>query len=400
MPRYCCVYGCFNNSEANSDVSFHEFPSNAEKATAWKRRIRREDFQPSKYSYVCGKHFVAEDFQPPNEDSPMIFRKKRLKKNAVPSIYLRGEEDGTRKVRTTNNSNRSNKKSPSKVLSSSCAFDATLPTSLEVGNVATHDFVVENNKDEEIETLRKELEIAKKNVTALQKQLFRFENLSAEEVLKYTTLTKDSFLCLHRLIETFQPLNYWSGSTVVSIASTDQLLIFLAKSKLNLPNFVLARDYNTSRTTITNIFLTYLHALNEILFKGLMSSMPSLSKNQASQPDTFANFLNCRVIIDCTEFRITTPRQDLNAAVASYSNYKHNLTGKFLIGVAPNGTITHVSDGFPGNTSDKVITEKSGILSHLIVSFILVTFRNAMIYIICRRQGVIFCDPVEDPLSF
>ena len=54
-----------------------------------------------------------------------------------------------------------------------------------------------------------------------------------------------------------------------------------------------------------------------------------------------------------------------NAAVTSYSNYKHNLTGKFLA----DGTITYVSDGLPGSTSDKVITERSGILSHLIVSF-------------------------------
>ena len=67
----------------------------------------------------------------------------------------------------------------------------------------------------------------------------------------------------------------------------------------------------------------------------------------------------------------------------SYSNYKHNLTRKFLIGVAPNGTITFVSDRLLGNTSEKLTTGKSGILTYLIASFIIATSKNAMIYITC-----------------
>ena len=57
-----------------------------------------------------------------------------------------------------------------------------------------------------------------------------------------------------------------------------------------------------------------------------------------------------------TEFLIETPRKDLNAAATSYSNYKSRLTAKYLIGVAPNGAITFVSEGYPGNTSDKFVT--------------------------------------------
>ena len=51
--------------------------------------------------------------------------------------------------------------------------------------------------------------------------------------------------------------------------------------------------------------------------------------------------------MECTEFRIATPRSDLQAAITTYSNYKHNVTAKFLIGVAPNGAITFVTDAFP-----------------------------------------------------
>ena len=79
----------------------------------------------------------------------------------------------------------------------------------------------------------------------------------------------------------------------------------------------------------------------------------------------FGDITNCRIIIDCTEFRIPSPRKDLAAASASYSNYKNYLTAKYLIGVAPNGAITYVSNGFPGGVSDKVITSESGVISHL-----------------------------------
>ena len=62
---------------------------------------------------------------------------------------------------------------------------------------------------------------------------------------------------------------------------------------------------------------------------------------------------------------IETPRKDLEAASASYSNYKHRLTAKYLIGVAPNGAVTFVSDGYPGSTSDKVVTDQSRVITHM-----------------------------------
>ena len=56
-----------------------------------------------------------------------------------------------------------------------------------------------------------------------------------------------------------------------------------------------------------------------------MTQLPPQNKNKASLPDSFGDFSNCRVIIDCTEFHIGTQRKDLLAASASYSTYKHFL---------------------------------------------------------------------------
>eukprot|EP00795_Rhopilema_esculentum_P007382 gene7382-13129_t len=98
---------------------------------------------------------------------------------------------------------------------------------------------------------------------------------------------------------------------------------------------------------------------------GMITALPSIEKNKCSLPDSFGDFSNCRIIIDCTEFRISVPRKDLAAAASSFSNYKHYLTGKFLIGVAANGAVTFVSNGFPGSASGKAVTKDSGILHHL-----------------------------------
>ena len=67
------------------------------------------------------------------------------------------------------------------------------------------------------------------------------------------------------------------------------------------------------------------------------------------------------VIIDCFELFTEKPSGALNQ-VQTYSNYKHHQTVKYLIGISPQGTVTFISDGWGGRTSDKHIVEKSGFL--------------------------------------
>ena len=79
-----------NTSEKNPELSFHEFPSNKTLKKSWEDRIRREEFGPSSYSHVCSKHFLESDYAKPNLDTPVDFRKKRLKRGTIPSVNLRG----------------------------------------------------------------------------------------------------------------------------------------------------------------------------------------------------------------------------------------------------------------------------------------------------------------------
>ena len=64
-------------------------------------------------------------------------------------------------------------------------------------------------------------------------------------------------------------------------------------------------------------------------------------------------------IIDCTEIFIERPKS-LTARAQTWSNYKHNNTIKYLIGISLAGAVTFLSTGWGGRVSDKVLTLESG----------------------------------------
>lgn len=117
---------------------------------------------------------------------------------------------------------------------------------------------------------------------------------------------------------------------------------------------------------ITNIVITWINILHQVLFKKCKSKIPSREKNKICMPSVFKPFSNCRIVIDCTEIFTAVFRQSINIQKDTYSNYKHRNTWKALIGIALNGVVTFVSQLFPESTSDKVITLKSGLLEQLV----------------------------------
>ena len=73
----------------------------------------------------------------------------------------------------------------------------------------------------------------------------------------------------------------------------------------------------------------------------------------------------CVVIIDCFEIFCERP-SPLKARVQAYSDYKHDNTVMFLIGISPQVVITFISKGWGGRMSDKHLTEECGILEYLL----------------------------------
>ena len=64
------------------------------------------------------------------------------------------------------------------------------------------------------------------------------------------------------------------------------------------------------------------------------------------------NFKDCVSIRDCSEIFTERPK-NLTAGAQTWSNYKHNNTSKYLIGITPAGAISFLSLGWGGRVSDK-----------------------------------------------
>jgi hypothetical protein len=71
-----------------------------------------------------------------------------------------------------------------------------------------------------------------------------------------------------------------------------------------------------------------------------------------------------RVVIDCTEI-FTESSTDFKQQGHLHSNYKSHTTAKVLLGVAPSGACSFVSDCFEGCISDVDITKQSGFLDYM-----------------------------------
>ena len=95
---------------------------------------------------------------------------------------------------------------------------------------------------------------------------------------------------------------------------------------------------------------------------GSLNIWPSREQVDKTMPVTFKEkYPTTRVIIDCTEIK-TEMASALLLKSQTYSNYKSSNTLKGLIGIAPCGSITFVSQLYMGNISDREITRRSGFL--------------------------------------
>ena len=81
------------------------------------------------------------------------------------------------------------------------------------------------------------------------------------------------------------------------------------------------------------------------------------------------------VIVDCFEIFIERP-SNLKARSQTFSHYKHNNTMKYLVGITPQGSISFISKGWGGRTSDKHVTENCGFLDNLLPGDIVLADRG------------------------
>ena len=141
-------------------------------------------------------------------------------------------------------------------------------------------------------------------------------------------------------------------------------LMFFLKLRLNLLDEDLAFRFGIHSSTVSRNFHQVLNVM--AVKTAYLIKWPDRDTLRQTMPTSFRRFFKkCAIIIDCTEIFMERPK-DLLARAQVWSQYKHHSTIKFLIGITPQGTISHISSCVGGRMSDKEITEKSGLLQHLL----------------------------------
>ena len=101
MPG-CCALTCkhgYKSQVTPRDVQWIPLPKDESLRKAWLFRIHREneDDFVSEHTVICSYHFKEEDWIPDNlnyDSRGRKYKKRRLKKNAIPSVNLRPPREG------------------------------------------------------------------------------------------------------------------------------------------------------------------------------------------------------------------------------------------------------------------------------------------------------------------
>ena len=136
----------------------------------------------------------------------------------------------------------------------------------------------------------------------------------------------------------------------------DEFLMVPIKLRMGLSNIDLGERFNLSDSAVSNILLTWLNYIYEVL--GSLKIWPHRDFILKNAPQEFIDkYPNNTVIIDATELKIQVPSA-LQKHSESYSSYKLHTTSKSLIGVDPNGGIMFISQLYEGSISDKQIVKR------------------------------------------
>lgn len=245
--------------------------------------------------------------------------------------------------------------------------------------------LLKKQHQEELQVLRKQLEQKQLENDSLQRKLkktsFDIEYIKTDDALFHFYSGFPDYETFRIFYDSISPvaekLIYYKSNTNTeklskgnakcgpkrSLSQEQELFLVLTRLRCGLLEKDIAHRAGISAGYFSRVFITWI----DFLYARLRCLPIWASKQtvEKTMPSCFQeSYPSTRVIIDATEIFLEMP-SSLRSQSETYSNYKHHNTAKGVVGIAPSGLVTFVSDLYAGRCSDKAITKDCGILDLL-----------------------------------
>lgn len=174
------------------------------------------------------------------------------------------------------------------------------------------------------------------------------DNLDDSNMIIFTGFSKNQFDAIYLFLKDIQK---------------QKLFIFFMRLKSGMTESMMSFFFKMSQSTMSRT----LNLVTDLIYSKIstVGIWPEKNKVIENMPYVFrSNFPQCRVIVDCTEFPIQKPSNPKEQQL-TFSSYKNTNTVKCLVGIAPSGGISFISEAWGGSVSDKELFLKCGIIDLL-----------------------------------
>ena len=424
MVKYCAVALCKNGTHNKPDLSFFRFPSHQKLRKKWEVFCRRADekFKTLKDPRICSQHFSEQDLKKTLSGKieviscsvPTIFDPKQLAAKNDPRKERKNKRDRRAEVEhSTENSMElpaKRQRADTQEGKISAMHSSAEWTGTNTGVISDHDYTNRSeNVDEQHRNVLCQTELTMEDLAKMERAMNdsststpassqevkvganaqRRREQVVQDVLKSNESVKfytgiPSLSCFMLLINTLFPyaekMKYWDKNKDQKsyyqddpekekpgrkrkLELKEEFILILLRLKLGLMERHLADMFAVSVSTVSRIYITWVRFL-ALTFKGSILRWPSKEEIKSHIPNSFSKYPDTRVIIDCTEFFIEKPSSP-SAQKATWSDYKHHNTVKLLVGITPSGAFSFISKLWSGSTSDRRVTQESGLIDLL-----------------------------------
>ena len=245
----------------------------------------------------------------------------------------------------------------------------------------------------DLELTKAKLDEVQSRCDMLEQEIYFSKSSQVQSTMSYERIEESNYLvnyytgfssalmfiaCFNFLRGAAESMRPWKGSASTAedqaqhgskrgpkpkLSLVNQFLLVMMRLRLGLGEVDLAFRFEVSQSTVSRLFVSWVNLMYH-KFKQLPIWLPRQTIDKLMPTCFKVWYPTTRVIIDCTELFINTP-SSLARQSATWSNYKSHNTVKVLIGIAPHGHVTFVSDVYEGSISDKVITQSSGFIELL-----------------------------------